>query len=394
MSYQPGGSGYGSQQPYQGSQYPGAGQPEAGGQQYGQGYGQQPGGQQGYGQQPGGQQGYGQQPGGQQGYGQQPGGQQGYGQQPAQGYGQQGYGQQGYGGYGQQGYAQPTPRRGLPAALGTYLVYALGALGLINFFLGFAPAVDDDDAPQLFVWLPAVALIVLAIAGLTAAATLLPKQTAKPAGAVAAASVVAALYLLIYLVLGDISESGAGIGLILLTVFAFIQAAVAVVWLLVEVGIIKTAATADAGASTASAATSTGSQPAAAESTPSYGQGGSYGQGSGYAAGYGQGAQSTGSHQAAPSAPGNPYAQTSYGQSAPAAPDSVGLNKPGSSEATTAVPSAGPSAPSTAPQPSSPSAQPGAHPGATSYQAPGAAGSEEHPGQGSDQTTQFKTPER
>jgi hypothetical protein len=430
MSYQPGGSGYGSQQPYQGSQYPGAGQHESGQPSYNPGYGQQPGGEQaqnpGYGQgygQPAqgyGQQPSGQQPAGQQGYGQpsQPYGQQGYGQQPAQGYAQQGYGQQGY---GQQGYGQSQGPKGLPADLAKYLAYAVGALGLINFFLGFAPAFDaegfDVDQNNLFLRLP-TAIALLGAAGLIALTTALLRQNAKLSGIVAALSVIGALVLLFqFFTKGDID---AGIGFILAIVFAVLQAAVAIAWLLTEAGIIKTAGSGASNASADTASTSTGQHSnssltgdqgtgygQAGDQSTGYGQAGGYGAASSYgqssgATAAGSGDQHSGGHQAAPGQ-SNPYAQSGYGQQGTDS-GSIGLGKSdsgpaGSSDATTVVPSS-PSSPSTAPgQPSTPSSAPGtssfgAQPGASApYEAPSTPSGEQQNPYG-DQTTQFKSPER
>ena len=424
MSYQPGGSGHGSQQPYQGSQYPGGDQAQKPG-GYTQGYGQQPGAEQaqnpggyaqGYGQQPApgyGQQGYGQQPAtgyGQQGYGQQPAtgyGQQGYGQQPATGYGQQGYGQQpapGYGqqGYGQQagygqGYGQPAPRapRGLPANFGTYLVYVISALGVINFFLGFAPAAGGNyDYPGNFLYqFYPVAVAVLGAGGFVALTTLLLKQDTKFSGVVAALSIVGGLLILFqFFTKGEGSD--AGFGFILLIVFGVIQAAVAIPWLLVEAGIITTGPPAAAVAvSTDTGALGTGAAPAAEQST-SYGQSGGYAAASGYGqtgATQSQPEQHSGGRQAP--AQSNPYAQSSHGQSAAPSSDSgsVGLSKAsesGSSEATTAVPSSSPSMPPPATSaPSTPSAPSAPNP----YETPAAA---EQPNPYGDKTTQFKAPER
>jgi hypothetical protein len=433
MSYQPGGSGYGSQQPYQGSQYPGAGQHESGQPSYNPGYGQQPGGEptqnpgygQGYGQPA---QGYGQQPAGQQGYGQpsQPYGQQGYGQQPAQGYPQQGYGQQGYG--------QSRGPKGLPADLGMYLAYAVGALGLINFFLGFAPAFDaegfDVDQNNLFLRLP-TAIALLGAAGLIALTTALLRQNAKLSGIVAALSVIGALVLLFqFLTKGDID---AGIGFILAIVFAILQAAVAIAWLLTEAGIIKTAGSGAPNASADSASTSTGQHlnssrtgdqstgyGQAGDQSTGYGQAGGYGAASSYgqsggATAAGSGDQHSGGHQAAPGQ-SNPYAQSGYGQQGTGS-GSVGLGKSdsgpaGSSDATTVVPSGpwSPSSPSAAPgQSSTPSSAPGqsstpsSDPGTSNFGAqPGTSAPNEAPSTPSgeqqnpygNQTTQFKSPER
>lgn len=430
MSYQPGGSGYGSQQPYQGSQYPGAGQHESGQPSYNPGYGQQPGGEpaqnpgygQGYGQPA---PGYGQQPAGQQGYGQpsQPYGQQGYGQQPAQGYAQQGYGQQDY---GQQGYGQSQGSKGLPADLAKYLAYAVGAFGLINFFLGFASAFDaegfDVDQNNLFLRLP-TAIALLGAAGLIALTTALLRQNTKLSGIVAALSIIGALVLLFqFLTKGDID---AGIGFILAIVFAILQAAVAIAWLLTEAGIIKTAGSGASNASADSASTSpgqhsnsslTGDQSAgygqAGDQSTGYGQAGGqsagYGQGYGAASSYGQsggataagsGDQHSGGHQAAPGQ-SSPYAQSGYGQQGTGS-GSTGLGKSdsgpaGSSDATTVVPSS----PSAAPgQPSTPSSAPGtsnfgAQPGTSApNEAPSTPSGEQQNPYGN-QTTQFKSPER
>ncbi|MGU3292403.1 DUF5336 domain-containing protein [Williamsia sp. M5A3_1d] len=330
--------GYGQQA----GQQPTYGQP---GQQGYQGYGAQPG-QPSYGQpqQPG-QQGYGQQPTygqpgqqGYQGYGAQPGqqaGQSGYGQQPGQqGYGQQPWGQQAWGqGQGQQGgqqpWGQPTPvkkpSQGLPAAIGTYLVYILTALGLVNLFLGFANGISFGDtagSSTLFQSIIGVPLLVLAGAGLIAGTTLLPNITGKVSHVVAPLSVVAALMALFQIVTLPEGVS-AGIGAILLLVFGLIQAVVAVVLLLVDAKVLKTAPLQGSTGSDTDRTADTGRQSATADSaaqtavTPSaYGYGQSTGQSTGQATG-----QSTGSSDAHASGSASQTAATpAHGQSAQAQP--------------------------------------------------------------------------
>lgn len=101
---------------------------DPGAQQYGGGYGQQPGYDQQYGQQQ-----YGQQPYGQPAYGQQPGyDQSGYGQQypPQPAYGQPG----GYPGYPQQAYAAP-PATNTMAILSLIFAFVLSPLGLVFGFV-------------------------------------------------------------------------------------------------------------------------------------------------------------------------------------------------------------------------------------------------------------------
>ncbi|WP_018178463.1 DUF5336 domain-containing protein [Jongsikchunia kroppenstedtii] len=237
-----------------------------------------------------------------------------YGQQPQQQYppqqGQQYAGQQQYG-YGQYGgYPQPA-RQGLPVNLWQYLVYGLGVLGLVNLFIGFAPAYDtkghDINGNNLYQVGYVAPLVILAAAGLIAAASLLPKQT-KPTGAVAALSIVGAVVALFILVTDNVyltiltgsfgGDSGdthpdAGIGAILLVVFGFVQAALAVAWLLVEAGVIKTGPAAPQGPDVYAqqlAAQQAAAQQAAAQQQAGgqqYGQQAqTYGQAAG--AGYGQ----------------------------------------------------------------------------------------------------------
>lgn len=263
---------------------------------------------------------------------------QGYGSEQQPAYGQQApqqqyqqapaqYGQQQYG-YGQQpqyGYQQPAPRQGLPVNLWQYLVYTVGALGAVNLFIGFAAAIDTSsygrsDGNNLYLQFPAP-LVILAAAGLIALTSLLPNQ-AKHAGFAAAGSVVGALVAL-FTILTLPSGADSGIGLILLCVFGFVQAAAAVTWLLVDAGIVKTgppaAVAPDAYAQQLAAQQAAAQQAAAAQQ---YGQAQGYGQAGGYgqttAVGYGQSSPATGATPAQQSAQSS---ATPYSQSAqPAAP--------------------------------------------------------------------------
>jgi hypothetical protein len=260
-------------------------------------------------------------------------------------------------------------------------------------------------------------LALLAVGGLLALTTLLPKPGNKVSATVAALSVVGALLVLFqFITKGNLALSAfasigdgdasldAGIGFILLIVFGVIQAAVAVAWLLVESGIIKTAAA--TAASTDTGAQSSGQHSgatSAAEPSTSYGQSGGYGSSTAYgqsssAQQPSQAEHAGGGHQAAP-AQSNPYAQSGYGQSGTPGtdPGSVGLSKASdsnASDATTAVPSSTPSSPQTPGSPSgSGTAGFGSQPGANPYESP-AGGASEQPNPYGDQTTQFKAPER
>ncbi|MGJ0119487.1 DUF5336 domain-containing protein [Williamsia sp. MIQD14] len=388
--------GYGQQA----GQQPTYGQPGQPGQQGYQGYGQQPGqgGQPGYGQpqqpgQGGAQQGYGQQPAygqpgqqGYQGYGQQPGQQgvqQGYGQQPGQqGYGQQPWGQQAWGQGaqgGQQPWGQPAPAKkpsqGLPAAIGTYLVYILTALGLVNLFLGFANGISFGDtagSSTLFQSIIGVPLLVLAGAGLIAGTTLLPNITGKVSHIVAPLSVVAALMALFQIVTLPEGVS-AGIGSILLLVFGLIQAVVAVVLLLVDAKVLKTAPLAGSAGSDNDHTADTGRQATTADSaaqtavTPSaYGYGQSTGQSTGSADAHtgGSASQTAATPAQGQSAQAQPSqaAQPTYGQSAGTTESGAGASATGG-DAASGLPTAG--------------TQPGASPygeRTTSFQSP------DHPG--------------
>lgn len=303
---------------------------------------------------------------------------QGYGSEQQPAYGQQQYqqapqqyGQQQYG-YGQQqqqyGYQQPAPRQGLPVNLWQYLVYAIGALGVVNLFIGFAGAIDvkggDLSGNNLYLRFGTAALVILAAAGLTALTSLLPNQS-RHAGFVAAGSVVGALVALFSILTlpgSDSSEGSidAGIGLILLCVFGFLQAAVAVAWLLVESDVIKTGpqapAAPDAYAQQLAAQQGGAQQGAAPSSAQQYGQAQTYSQAQGYgqpqgygqAGGYGQ-TTAVGYGQSSPQSTGPSTAQQSaqsaaapYSQAGqPSAPSTDAGSDAGTSIINTAGTSAG-----------------------------------------------------
>jgi len=278
------------------------------------------------------------QPGGS-GYGE--GQQPTYGQQqPQQQYPQQ-YGQQQYGGqpqygYGQYGGYQQPARQGLPVNLWQYLVYGIGVLGLVNLFIGFAPGLSggSGDGNHVYLFVFVAPLLLLAAGGLLALPSLLPKQ-ARYAAPVAVLSIVGALVVLFQIIVVPTSSateysesSDIGIGTILLCVFGFIQAALAVAWLLVEAGVIKTGPVAPAGPDTYAqqvAAQQAAAQQAAqsqqyGQQAQTYGQaaaGGGYGQTT--AVGYGQSssAPTTATPTAAPPAAQSAQsAATPYSQAA------------------------------------------------------------------------------
>ncbi|RPA65692.1 hypothetical protein EF294_02800 [Gordonia oryzae] len=369
MSYQPG-SGYGQQpesgQTPQGAVYSQPGQassPQGYPQQptYGQGYGQTAGqqgyGQQGYGDQSAyGQQGYGQQSGyGQQGYGsghgQQDYGQQGYGQQ---GYGQQGYGQQGYGqqGYGQT-YGQPAapkqPFAGVPPIVAPVLAATIGVLAVVLLFCGFAAGYTiqgsvASDTQKLFASDLSAAYVLVVATGFLAFTGLIKSYRVAP---IVAAGATAGVLLTIIMYSGaDLDESsnysrGHGAGAIILLVLSILIFLLAIGWLLVDLGVVKTAAAPETGTPAQT------TDPAAA-STPA-------------AAAYGYGASSAG--------------VTSQAQGAASQPGATAVI-PGATQATTAYPTVGTAssgASAATAQPSGATAQPsgaqpsGAQPAAPSY---------------------------
>jgi hypothetical protein len=168
----------------------------------------------------------------------------GYGEQP-QGAGGQGYGQPAPA-YG----AAPSAGRGLPFFLNIGVI----AIGVVSFFLGFAPFVKVDETSGrspfdaktksfsfFYSIFPSgvgtIALVALLAAALIAAFALLPKQ--EPHDAVVAGLSVTGFVSLLFLLFGIGDGFSAGIGLILVLVTSFLQAGAAVVGLLLGSGVIK-----------------------------------------------------------------------------------------------------------------------------------------------------------
>ncbi|MFE0749436.1 DUF5336 domain-containing protein [Gordonia sp. NPDC058843] len=297
MTYPPGG--YGQQQPESGqsygqygnqSGYPQSGSSQSGAHNTGPQAGPTPGSDQyGQAQQYGGQQGYGQQYGqAGQSYGQ---GQPGYGQSPAQGYGDQGYGDQGYGqqGYGQPGYGQhgqpgqqgygqygyspqpaKPPSQGLPAITPVLLAAAIGAFGLIVLFSGFLSAAETYDfALKLFQTQYNAPYTLMSVAGILALISLIPGIKVPAAPIVASLSITAFLITLFQFL--NIDDNGAGA--IVLLIFTLLSAVLAVVWLLIDAGVIKVAPAVGA----ATAAVTPGSSAASQSDTGAQQQTGGYG---------------------------------------------------------------------------------------------------------------------
>jgi hypothetical protein len=178
----------------------------------------------------------------------------GYGGQP-QGQPPQGYGAQ-TPGYGQQQPASaPAPGKGLPF----YLNMGVIALGVISFFLGFAPYLsidksgsssgkgDSSDSINFFqnmgLGVGVIGLALLLAAALIAGFSMLPKQQGNES-LVAGLSVTGCLSLLLLLIGlgGGLFANQAvksGIGLIMVLITSFIQAGLAVVVLLFAADVIK-----------------------------------------------------------------------------------------------------------------------------------------------------------
>lgn len=136
----------------------------------------------------------------------------------------------------------PVAGKGLPF----FLTVGIAALGVINFLLGFAPYTgmeigglrSSDTTFSLFQNTGAATLVTLGLlAGLLAGLSLLPKQTANP-GLVAAVSLASFLGILF-----SSFDLGEGMSLKwggwVILFLAFVQAVVAVVALLFELGIMK-----------------------------------------------------------------------------------------------------------------------------------------------------------
>lgn len=160
--------------------------------------------------------------------------------------------------YGQQtpGYGTPAPAAtpapasasGAPAkGLPHFLNLGVIAIGVLSFFLGFAPYATPSDDPlgfdvDSFNFFtnngPGVlGLSLLLTAALIAGLGLLPKQTANHEAVVAGLSITGFLVLLFMLI--GLVGLDAGVGLILVLIASFLQAALAVAVMLASAGIIK-----------------------------------------------------------------------------------------------------------------------------------------------------------
>ena len=300
MSYQPGG-GYGQQ-------------PGASGQPYGQQYS-------GYGQQSGGQQAP--QSYGQPSYG---GGQQSYGQQPQQS--QQSPGRYGY------GAAPSTPAasggHGLPANVQLILAAAVGGLGLLAMFCGFlAGASAGEQSVPVFgsgsqFGAPYVAIVVAAFLALT---YFLPGGKTPPVAVIAALTVAGTVVALFAMVAKGDSGFDTGAGAIILLVTGILMSIAAVLWLLVDAGLVKAAgATTTSPSAGTPPAGSAAPAPSASSSEPQAPSYGGYGA-TQYGPSYGQGQSSPGAGKP----PTDPGAASTGGPSY----GSYG-STPGSDSATTA----------------------------------------------------------
>jgi hypothetical protein len=153
-------------------------------------------------------------------------------------------------GYGQQGYGAAPAAAG--KGIGFYLNLALVALGILSFLLGFASFAKEDSGYQgdgvfsqksfnffdnVGLGVGVIGLAVLLAAALTAAFSMLPaqKQNEPLVAGLSLTGFLVLLFLLICLSPG----ASAGIGLILVLVTSFLQAATAIAALLFAAGIIK-----------------------------------------------------------------------------------------------------------------------------------------------------------
>jgi hypothetical protein len=154
-------------------------------------------------------------------------------------------------GYGQQGYGAPQAA-GPGKGIGFYLNLAVVVLGILSFFLGFASFASEDSGYQgdgvfsqksfnffdnVGLGVGVIGLAVLLAAALTTAFSLLPaqKQNEPLVAGLSLTGFIVLLFLLICMSPG----ANAGIGLILVLVTSFLQAATAVAALLFAAGIIK-----------------------------------------------------------------------------------------------------------------------------------------------------------
>ena len=155
------------------------------------------------------------------------------------------------GGFGPQpqGYgAAPAQGKGLPF----YLSLGVVVLGILSFFLGFASFAKEDEGysgdgvfgsssmsffDNIGLGVGVIGLAALLAAALIAGFSLLPEQ--RENGPVVAGLSVTGFISLLFLLIGLSAGANAGIGLILVLITSFLQAALAVAVLLFSAGIIK-----------------------------------------------------------------------------------------------------------------------------------------------------------
>ncbi|MGE5695986.1 MAG: DUF5336 domain-containing protein [Candidatus Sericytochromatia bacterium] len=160
----------------------------------------------------------------------------------------QGPASQGYGPQSQGLGAGPGQSKGLPF----YLDLGVVVLGILSFFLGFAAFANEDKGytgdgvfgkqsmsffDNIGLGVGVIGLAMLLAAALIAAFSLLPAQ--RENGPVVAGLSVTGFISLLFLLIGLSAGANAGIGLILVLVTSFLQAALAVAVLLFSAGVIK-----------------------------------------------------------------------------------------------------------------------------------------------------------
>ncbi len=167
----------------------------------------------------------------------------------------------GPGGYGGPPQGPPNPGYGPPSqgaapgqgrGLPFYLNISIVALGILSFFLGFTAFANEDKGytgdgvfgsssmnffDNIGLGVGVIGLAVLLAAALIAAFSLLPAQ--KENGPVVAGLSVTGFLSLLFLLIGLSAGANAGIGLILVLITSFLQAALAVAVLLFSAGVIK-----------------------------------------------------------------------------------------------------------------------------------------------------------
>jgi len=237
------------------------------------------------------------------------------------------------------GWAPPPPRQ--PMNQGKILGLVLAGLGVINFIMGFLPVVSyKSGADSVSLYNPlsggaGIYAILLFIAGLSAAATLLPK-TLENTFLTFLISFGATFGLLWYTVTFDGGNAASvGAGVIILLILGFLQTGIAAFRWLTESGIVKTV-------------------PRPAYGNPGYGPQGFAPQGyapQGYGQGPGQGQQGHGQPGQAPGQQGHNSPQHQ--------PQAPGLGQPGYGQGAPFGSSGYPAGPPTGPAPGFPGGQGG-----------------------------------